>query len=180
MREFSDWIQDLGLMDIPLHGLKFTWRRNDLKSRLAMGLCCNEWLRKFPNMILRGEKRSSSDHNPIVLLSEAKVNWGPTPFRCFDAWFINPGFRKFVSDEWLNLHGLSLDKKLKALKGPLRNWSKKYFEPLDNRIDELEKTVHELEGLSDIRTLDDIELARLKATKNILHSLLIRRESIWR
>ena len=34
MREFSDWIADLGLIDIPLHGVKFTWRRNESKSKL--------------------------------------------------------------------------------------------------------------------------------------------------
>ena len=32
MREFSEWIADLGLIDIPLHGVKFTCRRNDSKS----------------------------------------------------------------------------------------------------------------------------------------------------
>ena len=44
MREFSEWIVDLGLIDIPLHGVKFTWRRNTSKSRIDRGLYCNTWL----------------------------------------------------------------------------------------------------------------------------------------
>ena len=31
MREFSEWITDLNLIDIPLHGMKFTWKRNESK-----------------------------------------------------------------------------------------------------------------------------------------------------
>ena len=34
MQEFSRWINDSNLIDIPLHGLKFTWRRNQSKSKL--------------------------------------------------------------------------------------------------------------------------------------------------
>ena len=45
MREFSEWIIDLGLIDIPLHGVKFTWRRNESKSKLGRGLCCQAWMR---------------------------------------------------------------------------------------------------------------------------------------
>ena len=58
MRDFSEWIQSLGLIDIPLHGIKFTWRRNDSKSRLDRGLCCNVWLWKFPNLSMMGLKKS--------------------------------------------------------------------------------------------------------------------------
>lgn len=53
-RDFSEWIQSMGLIDIPLHGLKYTWRRNESKSKLDRGLCCNAWLRRFPNLSLAG------------------------------------------------------------------------------------------------------------------------------
>ena len=56
----------MGLIDIPLHSLKFTWRRNESKSKLDRGLCCNDWLRKFPNLNMLGLKRSFSDHNPLL------------------------------------------------------------------------------------------------------------------
>ena len=102
-KEFSDWICDLGLIDIPLHGLRFTWRRNESKSKLDRGLCCNGWLFKFPKLKLLGLNRSCSDHNPLLLNLEDSYNWGPKPFRTFDAWFLNPNFKMFVRNEWQNL-----------------------------------------------------------------------------
>ena len=90
MREFSGWINDLRLIDIPLHGVKFTWRRNESKSRLDRALCSHEWLTQYPNMNLVGHCRSFSDHNPLLLSMEVYNNWGPKPFRCYDAWFLHP------------------------------------------------------------------------------------------
>lgn len=74
-RDFRDWIQDLGVVDLPLHDISFTWRRNGSTSRLDRVLCCNEWLRHFPNLVLRGEKRHLSDHNPLVLLLDDRTDW---------------------------------------------------------------------------------------------------------
>ena len=81
IREFSEWIVYLGLIDIPLHGVKFTWRRNESKSKLDRGLCCHAWLKKFLNLNMLGLKRSFSDHNPLLLSLEACNNWGLKPFR---------------------------------------------------------------------------------------------------
>lgn len=180
MREFSEWIHDLGLIDIPLHGIIFTWRRNESKSKLDKGLCCDVWFRKFPGLNLVGKKRSVSDHNPLVLSLESLNNWGPKLFKSYDAWFLNPEFKKFVKDEWKNLPNVSLINKLKALKGPLRVWSKKHFAQLDGRISELETVIHDLEILSDQRELDGLEMTRLKAAQSLLSSYTVRRERIWR
>ena len=119
-REFSEWIADMELIDIPLHGVKFTWRRNDSKSRLDRGLCCHSWLTRFPKQILKGLNRSFSDHNPILLTMEPSQNWGPKPFRCYDAWFTNPQFKQFLTNEWRKIPNVSLHNKLKILKTPLK------------------------------------------------------------
>ena len=65
IREFSEWIEDLGLINIPLHGVKFTWRRNESKSKLDRGMCCHAWLRMFSNLNMVGLERSFSNHNPL-------------------------------------------------------------------------------------------------------------------
>lgn len=64
MRDFLDWIHDLHLIDIPLHGIKFTWSRLESQSKLDRCLCNNEWLINFPDLHIEGLKRCSSDHNP--------------------------------------------------------------------------------------------------------------------
>ena len=178
--EFSCWIRDLGLIDIPLQGTKFTWRRNESKSKLDKGLCCNGWLLKFPKMKLQGLKRSCSDHNPLLLNLEDSHNWGPKPFRTFDAWFLNPKFKMFIRNEWQNLPSVPLNEKLKILKGLLKLWSREHFGHLDDKINNLETAIHDLERLSDDRSLNDMEQARLYAAQSLLQSCLIRRERIWR
>ena len=180
MREFSEWITELGLIDIPLHGIKFTWRRNESRSRIDRGLCCNTLLRKFPNMNMIGLKRSSSDHNPLLLTLEATNNWGPKPFRCFDAWFLNPNFKLFLINEWQSLPNESLQNKLKILKAPLKAWKKENFDHIDDKISELESVIHVLEQTSDERDLNAMEKARLNVANSLLHQWSIRRERIWR
>ena len=180
IKNFSDWIRDVGLIDIPLQGLKFTWRRNESKSKLDRGLCCNEWLLKYPNLKLMGLRRSCSDHNPLLLCLEDSHNWGPKPFRTYDAWFLNPNFNDFILNEWENLPSVPLNEKLKILKGPMRTWSKEHFHQLDYKINNLETAIHDLERISDDRSLGDIEKARLLAAQSLLQSYLIRREQIWR
>ena len=180
MREFSEWIEQLGLIDIPLQGVKFTWRRNESKSRLDRGLCCQTWLRRFPNLSMVGLHRSFSDHNPLLLSLQMETNWGPKPFRCYDAWFLNPKFKQFLIEEWRKCPSLSLQHKLKFLKARLKEWKRDNFDSMDNKIHNLEAVVHGLERTSDIRALDNMEVARLNAASNTLHQWLIRRERIWR
>ena len=180
MREFSNWIEELGLIDIPLQGVKFTWRRNESKSRLDRGLCCQSWLRKFPNLSMLGLERSFSNHNPILVTLESENNWGPKPFRCYDAWFMNPKFKKFLINEWQNIPNAPLQHKLKFLKAPLKTWRKDNFDSMDNKISILESAIHELERTSDVRDLNDMEIARLNAASTLLHQWHIRRERLWR
>ena len=180
MQDFSRWINDLNLIDIPLHGMKFTWRRNQSKSRLDRVLCDNDWLTRFPNMILSGLCRSFSDHNPLLLRMEECINWGPKPFRCQDAWFLHPQFKSFVVEEWHNIPDVPLHTKLKLMKTPFKTWRRQNFDHMDNRIADLEKVAHDLERKGERCILDNMETARLNAANNMLHSWLIRRERIWR
>lgn len=179
-REFLEWIQTMGFIDIPLHGIQYTWRRNELKSRLDRGLCCNVWLREFPNMFLKGLPKSVSDHNPLLISLQADENWGPKPFRCYDAWFFHPDFRNLLRTGWGNLPNVSLNVKMKALKSTIIAWSKESFGQMDNKIEALEKAIHDLEKLSDERGLRDFEQARLSAAQNHFQLWLLRRERFWR
>ena len=180
MRDFSRWINELQLLDIPLLGLRFTWRRNDSKSRLDRVLCDGDWWTKFPNMNLTGLCRSFSDHNPLLLMMEMSTNWGPKPFRYHDAWSLHPKFKSFVVDEWRNIPQVPLHTKLKLIKTPLKTWRRQHFDDMDNKIANLEKVIHDLEIKGETRMLDNMEIARLNAANNMLHQWLIRRERIWR
>ena len=180
MSEFSEWIADLNLIDIPLHGVKYTWRRNESQSKLDRGLCCQTWFTKFPNLKLMGLNRSFSDHNPLFLSLVPRENWGPKPFRCYDAWFLNPQFKTFLTSEWRNIPDVPLHSKMKILKTPLKSWRRDHFDSMDNKIAELETVIHDLERKGEERVLDLLEMARLKAANSTLHQWQIRRERVWR
>lgn len=82
MELFCDFISEVGLIDLPLVGRKFTWYKPDGKamSRLDRFLISEEWLSTWGNLSQWGLQRSVSDHYAVVL-KDKEVNWGPKPFR---------------------------------------------------------------------------------------------------
>ncbi|GJS27004.1 RNA-directed DNA polymerase [Tanacetum coccineum] len=81
------------------------------------------------NEVRHKDERFLSDHRPI-LLRELNIDYGPTPFRFFHNWFELEGFDAFVADTWQNITitesnaMIKLAKKLKMLKGHIRQWVK--------------------------------------------------------
>ena len=70
MREFSNFISEQGLIDIPLQGGPFTWsntREVASKARLDRFLFSADWEDKFPSVSQQSLPRLLSDHFPIVL-----------------------------------------------------------------------------------------------------------------
>lgn len=47
IRNFREWINDSGLIDIDILGRKFTWRRGNSRSRLDRCLISSEWINDF-------------------------------------------------------------------------------------------------------------------------------------
>jgi endonuclease/exonuclease/phosphatase family protein len=180
IREFKEWVQALQLIDLPLHGVKFTWGRAGSQSRLDRCLCSDEWFTTFPDLRLEGLQRSFSDHNPLLLSLDRRLNWGPKPFRMYDCWFLHPEFKSFLSSEWENLPNVGIVTKLKALKGPLRAWSREKFAGMDHKIAQLEKEAHDLHMRRESRQSQAVELARLSAIQHHLSMWMIRRERFWR
>ncbi|GMJ07486.1 hypothetical protein HRI_004417800 [Hibiscus trionum] len=88
MQIFSDFIDSLCLIDLPLKGGTYTWsnfREKPSMSRLDRFLISPEILGIWPDLIQSALHKNISDHNPIVL-SMVTQDWGPKPFRWFDVW----------------------------------------------------------------------------------------------
>ena len=131
-------------------------------------------------MNLKALSRSFSDHNPLLLVMNLCNDWGPNPFRCYDAWFLHPQFKHFIISEWRKIPNVSLHTKLKILKAPLRSWRRENFDHMNRKIADLETVIHDLDRKSDQRRLNIMEMARLNAANSTLHLWLIRRERTWR
>jgi len=66
---FNSFIDDNMLVDLPLHGRKYTWFKGDGKSmsRLDRFLLSEEWCLEWPNCVQVTLLRGLLDHCPLVL-----------------------------------------------------------------------------------------------------------------
>ncbi|GKV40773.1 hypothetical protein SLEP1_g48376 [Rubroshorea leprosula] len=109
-----------------------------------------------------GLKRDISDHCPVLLKNEVK-NWGPKPFRLFNAWLQHPEFKLKVAELWKTTHiqgwgGYILKQKLKETKSFLKCWSKEKFGELDKKIENCKETIATLDDKGEVFTLSNDEL----------------------
>jgi endonuclease/exonuclease/phosphatase family metal-dependent hydrolase len=70
MMDFSDFISEQGLVDIPLAGGQFTWSNNqedEIWSRIDRFLFSSDWEDHYPAVTQRRLQRLLSDHFPLLL-----------------------------------------------------------------------------------------------------------------
>ncbi|XVE69059.1 hypothetical protein DITRI_Ditri09bG0119200 [Diplodiscus trichospermus] len=152
MNAFLEFIESVGLVDLPLVGCKFTWcsnRENPTFCRLDRFLVEVEFLQIYPTLVQKLCPRSISDHFPVSIGVES-TNWGPRPFKFFNYWLEDDSHNK----NWCSSEGIN--------------------DPL--RISKLEEEIHYLENQSvrpwEVRT----EVMEKRA---LLWSLLRAEERAW-
>ena len=144
MQEFSNFISEQGLIDLPLQGGSFTWsnsREVASKARLDRFLFSANWGDRFPTVSQRQMSRLCSDHFPIVLKG-GSVQRGSMPFRFENMWLKDEGFVDRIWSWWdsYQVHGAPsfiLANKLKLLKNDLKNWNVEVFGHVEVRIKKL-------------------------------------------
>ncbi|XP_071688861.1 uncharacterized protein [Rutidosis leptorrhynchoides] len=96
---FNTFIANTGLVDVPLGGRRFTWinKAATKMSRIDRVLISLNVVDVFADLKLSILNRGLSDHLPIIL-QDAKADFGPTPFKCFDSWFLYEGFDDLVKE----------------------------------------------------------------------------------
>lgn len=121
--DFSTLIDSMDLNDLPLMGGRWTWnnlREHSSSSRIDRFLITTNLLAILPNLNQKLLARPTSDHFPILLVSDG-IQWGPVPFRIDNKWLELDSFRKMVADTWnkMSIKGTSsyrIATKLKNLK----------------------------------------------------------------
>ena len=155
MQEFSDFIFDMGLLDLPLEGGSITWSNSRSQSQ--------SWLDRFlfsPSLEDHFSKinqqclpRIISDHFPI-LLSCGFMRKGKSHFRFENMWLKGAGFTDKVQ-EWWNSYCVSgspsavLVQKLKLLKNDLKRWNVEVFGDVNKKKNDLLLQIQDLDRVEE-------------------------------
>ncbi|WMV51255.1 hypothetical protein MTR67_044640 [Solanum verrucosum] len=131
MREFSDLIEDLNLIDLQLENAKFTWFKGDnhqIASRIDRILVSQEWDDVFSNLKQYTMQRIILDHSPVTLQGGSwKKN--KSYFKFENWWLRTDGFTDRIREWWDSFDYIGtpdyiLASKLKALKHKLKEWNR--------------------------------------------------------
>ncbi|XLU25258.1 hypothetical protein S245_061324 [Arachis hypogaea] len=79
MIDFKIWMEEMNLVDLPLQGKMFTWRRGSQASILDKICVDPVWIQKFPHSKLEVVQCSKSDH-VLLWLKPDSIDWNPCFF----------------------------------------------------------------------------------------------------
>lgn len=130
----QNFLEDLNLVDPPLHGRGFTWTNRQVDQiwvRLDYFLLLQNWSTVFPRTCQYSLPRFGSDYTPICL------EFGSQPLRsktfCFEkSWYSDESLSSLMHDWWfeINPEGCGtfiLSKRLNNLKAKLHKWASDSF-----------------------------------------------------
>ncbi|KAJ9564765.1 hypothetical protein OSB04_000731 [Centaurea solstitialis] len=150
--DFNDFIEESGLVEIPMFGRRYTRISDDgIKlSKLDRFLTSQNFGWCWKNLGVKAVERSGSDHTPLVL-GEDKTDFGPKPFKFFDAWLKEESLEPVVREAWSHeSHSSEPDRvlrdKLKFVKQKIKEWSKEKFGSLDKKLEDARNECNRLEN----------------------------------
>nr|GEZ08411.1 RNA-directed DNA polymerase, eukaryota [Tanacetum cinerariifolium] len=173
--EFNSFISNLGLAEIHLEGYSFTWSLQSAKkmSKLDQFFVSDSLLSLFPHLSGICLDRHLSNHRPI-LLREAVIDYGPSPFWVYHSWFNFQDFDKMVLETWNNIDiddrnkMVRFKKKLQILKKKIRSWVNDYRKKQSGHLEELRSKLRDIDKVLDQGgTNDDILKTRLETLKKM-------------
>jgi hypothetical protein len=168
MRGFRSFLDEVGLVDLPLLGRRFTWYHSNgvAMSRIDRGWVSPEWMEEWGDCSVWVCSRDVSDHCPLVL-KYADNAWGPKPFRFNNYWLDHKNFKKVVEECWRGNEitgwmAFVLKEKLKALKMRLKEWHSHEFGSLENSINNKVEDIRGLDVRGEVEGLSSQEVVRRK------------------
>ncbi|PWA83892.1 RNA-directed DNA polymerase, eukaryota, Reverse transcriptase zinc-binding domain protein [Artemisia annua] len=164
---FNSFIQDVGLLDLPMGGKMFTWmnKAGTKLSKIDRFLISEDVLESHSDILVTILDKLWSDHNPILLHCK-KIDFGPTPFRIFHSWFDRPGFEDVVKAAWVNLSRedvgaiSTFHTKLKGLKLHLKQWHSQIKSSECSRKRDITDSLRTIEDLIDAGNATDEDRAQ--------------------
>jgi hypothetical protein len=131
MLKFNEAISNLDLIEIPLHGLTYTWsnrQQEPLLQRLDWFFISQEWSTVFPDSHAKTMPRDISDHVPCLVSFKSKIP-KPKLFRFENFWLELDGFMNLFQTTWNGIPSIpdkakNLTAKFKYVRKVLKEWQK--------------------------------------------------------
>ncbi|XP_071739764.1 uncharacterized protein [Rutidosis leptorrhynchoides] len=182
---FNEFIENMKLIEIPLHGRKFTRISDNLVklSKLDHFLVSDEFLRLLDDISVTALDRNTSDHCPN-LLNDKSEDFGPKPFKLFDIWLDDKVAKKIIIDAWnVQVEGNRKDcvfqNKLKNVKDALRKRSKIKYGSIDIEIENAKKDALEWEKKAEESNLSSGERVEwVKSRNNLLQKYRVKAQML--
>ncbi|KAL4653850.1 hypothetical protein ACB092_01G335600 [Castanea dentata] len=187
MEKFSEFVEDLNLVDLPLEGGSYTWSSGSdhpAMSRIDRALVTPDWEDHFPDVTQRILPRPISDHSPILLEARGMAR-GKSPFRFENMWLKSEGFVDRVQT-WWNQHSFVgtlsfvLAKNLKALKEDIVQWNRREFGNVARQKKQLLEELISLDAKEGDFGLSDGEKCHRAELRSQVEHFLSLEEISWR
>lgn len=161
MREFSQFIGENELIDLPMSGSRFTWSRQGSNAiKMDRFLIFDDFDLHYATLAASVLGKPLSDRFPIRFSYEME-GWRAPSWRFEDMWLQGTNILELMR-QWLTSSnfngsvGYVLAKKLLAFKFNLKEWNKTFFGRIDLQSEGL---VREIKGLEALHPLLETQLA---------------------
>ncbi|XP_021998207.1 uncharacterized protein LOC110895235 [Helianthus annuus] len=160
---FNNFIAEAGLVEYQMGGYKFTYMSDDGSnlSKIDRILVCDSFMNNWPTARFEALTKHGSDHSPL-LLSCAKNDFGPIPFRFYNSWLEDESIGEVIKKgiEEVSVEGNSMRELaniLKNLKTRIKEWRRAVKIQEEKEVQEAIEQVERLEKTTETRRLTGVE-----------------------
>lgn len=181
MEGFRLALEESGLIELELHGGKYTWEKSRgkpewVRERLDRCFATRTWWDLFPLCKLSMFHASVSDHEPLFLdLLNISCSRKAFRFKFENTWLKEPSFRSDVMQYWISLPTINILPKLISVSGFMARWGRNFFHKFREKIKHQKEVVAALVDRVDI---DGVQ--QYFSENDKLHELLLHEEIYWR